>query len=117
MTQLNQTLQNKLDDMYNEVARKAQRMIDRIREAILMASMLGTETASKTSKTSGGPSGGGGFFSSDSSARVSNINYNTNIKTDVNATPADINSAVLNAYKFGQIVTATSGTVQSDMVF
>jgi hypothetical protein len=116
MTQLNQTLQNKLDDMYNEVARKAQRMIDRIREAILMASMLGTATASKTS---GGSSGGafGGSFSTDNSARISNTNYTTNIKTDVNATPANITDAVLNAYKFGQIVTATGGTVQSDMVF
>ena len=116
MTQLNQTLQNKLDDMYNEVARKAQRMIDRIREAILMASMLGTATASKTS---GGGGGGafGGNFSTDNSARISNTNYTTNIKTDVNATPADINGAVMNAYKFGQIVTATGGSVQSDMVF
>ena len=118
MTQLNQTLQNKLDDMYNEVARKAQMMIDRIREAILMASMLGTATASKTS---GGSSSGafGGSFSSDNSAsaRISNTNYTTNIKTDVNATPANITNAVLNAYKFGQIVTATGGTVQSDMVF
>ena len=116
MTQLNQTLQNKLDDMYNEVAKKAQMMIDRIREAILMASMLGTATASKTS---GGSSGGplGGSLSTNSNSKISNINYNTNIKTDVNATPADINSAVLNAYKFGQIVTATGGTVQSDMVF
>jgi hypothetical protein len=116
MTQLNQTLQNKLDDMYNEVARKAQRMIDRIREAILMSSMLGTATASKTSGGSGGGAFGGSF-STDNSARISNTNYTTNIKTDVNATPADINGAVMNAYKFGQIVTATGGSVQSDMVF
>jgi len=116
MTQLNQTLQNKLDDMYNEVARKAQRMIDRIREAIAMASMLGTATASKTSGGSGGGAFGGSF-STDNSARISNTNYTTNIKTDVNANPANITGAVLNAYKFGQIVTATGGSVQSDMVF
>jgi hypothetical protein len=116
MAQLNQTLQNRLDDMYNEVARKAQRMIDRIREAILMASMLGTATASKTSTSSFGTSDSASM-STNSNSKISNINYTTNIKTDVNATPADINGAVMNAYKFGQIVTATGGSVQSDMVF
>lgn len=118
MTQLNQTLQNKLDDMYSEVARKAQRMIDRIREAIALASTLTTANATpKSLSQSPSSSGFYGGFSGTNNPIISNTNYTTNIKTDVNATPADINGAVMNAYKFGQIVTATGGSINSDMVF